>query len=163
MLFSLHDSYYRELIRQNVNYIQATIKLRDIFQVMLTEKYDDELILIEIKIHIYSETEMTNANDISNEALRKVANENVINRKQPSQPDEQKTPATVVEYKPQIRWPDLGAQLFLHTGAVYGLIFLLYKVKLLTFIWCKYSTYDISQWQFPFGTVKKVAAFTLNY
>lgn len=40
------------------------------------------------------------------------------------------------EYKPKIRWPDLGAQLFLHSGAVYGL-YLLFSAKLYTFAWRK--------------------------
>ncbi|XP_030369653.1 stearoyl-CoA desaturase 5 [Scaptodrosophila lebanonensis] len=38
------------------------------------------------------------------------------------------------EYIPQIRWPDLGAQSFLHAGALYG-IYLLFYAKLYTFLW----------------------------
>lgn len=41
-------------------------------------------------------------------------------------------------FHPQIRWPDLTAQIFLHAGAIYGLIFQFYTVKLFTIIWCKY-------------------------
>lgn len=94
---------------------------------------------------------MTNAN----EALRKVATENVTNRKVPAQPHQPDTSPATVEYNPQIRWPDLGAQLFLHGGAVYGLVFLLYKIKLLTFVWCKYGrrqvhlTMAIAFWHYP--------------
>lgn len=40
---------------------------------------------------------------------------------------------------PKIRWPDLCAQIFLHVGALYGLIFHLYAIKLYTLIWCKLS------------------------
>lgn len=41
-------------------------------------------------------------------------------------------------YQPQMRWPDLCAQLFLHIGAIYGLVFQFYTVKIYTIIWCKY-------------------------
>lgn len=37
-----------------------------------------------------------------------------------------------------IRWPDLIAQLFIHGGALYGL-YLLFFVKFLTIVWCKYN------------------------
>lgn len=40
------------------------------------------------------------------------------------------------EFKPEIRWPDLGAQLFLHLGAVYG-FYLLFSANFYTFIWRK--------------------------
>ncbi|KAH8382838.1 hypothetical protein KR009_005524 [Drosophila setifemur] len=39
-----------------------------------------------------------------------------------------------VEYIPQIRWPDLGAQTFLHVGALYGLYQLFYA-NFYTFLW----------------------------
>ncbi len=42
-----------------------------------------------------------------------------------------------VEFKPEIRWPDLIVQTFLHTGAVYGL-FLLFYIKFFTVLWSKY-------------------------
>lgn len=38
------------------------------------------------------------------------------------------------EYHPQIRWPDLGAQAFLHIGALYGLYQLFYA-NFYTFLW----------------------------
>lgn len=40
-------------------------------------------------------------------------------------------------FKAKIRWPDLMAQLFLHIGAVYGLIFQFYTIRFYTLIWCK--------------------------
>lgn len=80
---------------------------------------------------------MTNANDPNREPVHKMANDSVINRKTSTQSQQQNaSPAT--EYNPQIRWPDLGAQIFLHSGAIYGLVFLFYKIKLLTLLWCKY-------------------------
>ncbi|EDV93160.1 acyl-CoA Delta-9 desaturase [Drosophila grimshawi] len=39
-----------------------------------------------------------------------------------------------VAYNPQIRWPDLIAQTFLHVGALYG-VYLLFHAKLYTFLW----------------------------
>lgn len=42
------------------------------------------------------------------------------------------------DFQPQIRWPDLIVQIFLHTGAVYGLCFLLWTIRFYTFLWCKY-------------------------
>lgn len=40
------------------------------------------------------------------------------------------------KYEPHIRWPDLMAQLFLHSGFLYGLYFLLTgQVKFYTYIW----------------------------
>lgn len=41
------------------------------------------------------------------------------------------------EFIPQIRWPDLMAQIFLHIGAIYGLLFHFWKLKFYTYIWCK--------------------------
>lgn len=40
------------------------------------------------------------------------------------------------EFKPQLRYPDLIAQLFLHVGAVYG-FYLLFSAKFYTFLWGK--------------------------
>lgn len=40
-------------------------------------------------------------------------------------------------FKPKIRWPDLIAQLFLHIGAVYGLIFQFYAIRFYTLVWCE--------------------------
>lgn len=42
------------------------------------------------------------------------------------------------EFKPQIRWPDLVAQVFIHAGALYGLYYLIaLKAKFYTYVWCK--------------------------
>lgn len=42
------------------------------------------------------------------------------------------------EFKPQIRWPDLIAQVFIHAGALYGLYYLIaLKAKFYTYVWCK--------------------------
>lgn len=39
-------------------------------------------------------------------------------------------------YKPKLRWPDLGAQLFLHVGALYGLYYLIsLQTNIRTFLW----------------------------
>lgn len=48
-------------------------------------------------------------------------------------------------FRPQLRWPDLIAQLFLHTGAIYGLVFQFYTIKFYTIIWCK--SIDIILWK----------------
>lgn len=42
------------------------------------------------------------------------------------------------EYNPQIRWPDLGAQTFLHLGALYGL-YLMFYAKFYTFLWGRWT------------------------
>lgn len=43
---------------------------------------------------------------------------------------------------PQIRWPDLIAQIFLHVGALYGLLFQFYSIKFYTLIWCKLTSHS---------------------
>lgn len=40
-------------------------------------------------------------------------------------------------FVPQIRWPDLIVQIFLHVGAIYGFLFLFWSIKFYTFLWCK--------------------------
>lgn len=41
-------------------------------------------------------------------------------------------------FKPQIRWPDLIAQIFIHAGFLYGLYYLIsLQAKFYTYIWCK--------------------------
>lgn len=47
-------------------------------------------------------------------------------------------PPVDANFKPKLRWPDLMAQLFLHGGALYGLLFQFYTIKFYTIIWCKY-------------------------
>lgn len=51
-------------------------------------------------------------------------------------------------FKPQLRWPDLCAQLFLHAGAIYALVFQFYTIKFYTFIWCKYCIMLKKKFQF---------------
>lgn len=42
-------------------------------------------------------------------------------------------------FKPEIRWPDLFAQIFIHVGSLYGLYYLIaLKAKFNTYIWCKF-------------------------
>lgn len=46
-------------------------------------------------------------------------------------------------FVPQIRWPDLIAQVFIHVGSLYGLYYLItLQAKPYTYIWCKNSTKD---------------------
>lgn len=52
-------------------------------------------------------------------------------------------------FRPQIRWPDLIAQIFIHAGFLYGLYYLIsLQAKFYTYIWCKllpkYINYVIS-------------------
>ncbi|XP_023308966.2 acyl-CoA Delta-9 desaturase [Lucilia cuprina] len=42
------------------------------------------------------------------------------------------------EFKAKIRWPDLGAQLFLHVGGLYG-FYLLFSAKFYTFLWVVFT------------------------
>lgn len=43
-------------------------------------------------------------------------------------------------FKPQIRWPDLIAQIFVHVGFLYGLYYLIsLQAKFYTYIWCKFN------------------------
>lgn len=42
-------------------------------------------------------------------------------------------------FKPQIRWPDLIAQIFIHVGSLYGLYYLItLQAKFYTYVWCKF-------------------------
>lgn len=44
-------------------------------------------------------------------------------------------------FVPQIRWPDLLAQLFIHVGSLYGLYYLItLQAKAYTYVWCKKSS-----------------------
>ncbi|XP_016938630.4 stearoyl-CoA desaturase 5 [Drosophila suzukii] len=67
-----------------------------------------------------------------------VYKENVLEKQKLLLDQEQKVKEPVVEeeeeYHPQIRWPDLGAQAFLHIGALYGLYQLFYA-NFYTFLW----------------------------
>ncbi|EDW59214.2 acyl-CoA desaturase isoform X1 [Drosophila virilis] len=63
-----------------------------------------------------------------------VYKENEAKTKQLVAEQQQKSADEEVVYNPQIRWPDLGAQTFLHVGALYGLYLLCYA-KFYTFLW----------------------------
>lgn len=42
------------------------------------------------------------------------------------------------EFKSEIRWPDLMAQIFIHAGFLYGGFYLItFKAKLYTYVWGK--------------------------
>ena len=61
-------------------------------------------------------------------------------------------------FKPQIRWPDLIAQIFIHAGFLYGLYYLLsLQAKFYTYIWCKllpkFMNYVISVELIPQGGI----------
>lgn len=44
-----------------------------------------------------------------------------------------------IPFKPQIRWPDLIAQVFIHGGSLYGLYYLItLKAAFYTYIWCEF-------------------------
>ena len=41
-------------------------------------------------------------------------------------------------FVPEIRWPDLIAQLFIHGGSIYGLYYLItLRAAFYTYVWCK--------------------------
>lgn len=49
-------------------------------------------------------------------------------------------PQENIPFKPQIRWPDLIAQVFIHVGSVYGLYYLFtFQAAFYTYIWCEFS------------------------
>uniref|UniRef100_A0A1L8EJ74 Putative fatty acid desaturase n=2 Tax=Haematobia irritans TaxID=7368 RepID=A0A1L8EJ74_HAEIR len=63
--------------------------------------------------------------------------ENAVYREIPKTKDQQEAVASSMQaqdFKPEIRWPDLVAQLYLHLGAVYG-FYLLFSAKSQTFMW----------------------------
>lgn len=45
--------------------------------------------------------------------------------------------AIEIEYIPRIKWLDLGAQIFIHAGSLYGLYLVFTQAKLLTSLWGK--------------------------
>lgn len=59
---------------------------------------------------------------------------------------------------PQIRWPDLIAQIFLHVGALYGLLFQFYSIKFYTLIWCKLTSHT----RIPFEWMTSNGEFIAN-
>lgn len=48
---------------------------------------------------------------------------------------EDKPPTTDVKYTPQIRWPDLMAQIFVHFGGMYGIYLMFVSAQLATTLW----------------------------
>lgn len=77
--------------------------------------------------------------------------ESILNRKQHSEFTSVESEMSSTEkFQPEIRWPDLFAQIFLHMGALYGLLFRFYTIDWMTILWCKY-TYDSLAlfWLFP--------------
>lgn len=66
------------------------------------------------------------------------------------------------EFKPQIRWPDLIAQVFIHAGALYGLYYLIaLKAKLYTYVWCKFTKrFPIQAWKTHFIVFQLSCWFT---
>lgn len=76
-----------------------------------------------------------NSNSINDKCLKTNSNsikENAIITKDFNMNNSERTE----EFVAKIRWPDLAAQLFLHIGAIYGLI-LLFSVQLATILWGK--------------------------
>ena len=55
------------------------------------------------------------------------------------QKDDESTAKVV--YVPRIKWPDLGAQIFIHVGFLYGLYLVLTQAKLLTTLWVFVTIY----------------------
>ena len=53
-----------------------------------------------------------------------------------TQPQVGETKSDHSHWKPQIRWPDTLVQIFLHTGALYGL-YLLFFLRFYSVVWCK--------------------------
>lgn len=60
--------------------------------------------------------------------------ENAVYKENEAKLKEEKKVEKDQEYNPQIRWPDLCAQTFLHVGALYGL-YLMFYAKFYTFLW----------------------------
>lgn len=53
--------------------------------------------------------------------------------------NESNNPQEKTVFKPQIRWPDLIAQIFIHVGSLYGLYYLItLQAKFYTYVWCKF-------------------------
>lgn len=84
--------------------------------------------------------EMDNINDTNNNSNENSPNDGLKKRAIIKTNDEivDSVENDAVPFKAKIRWPDLMAQLFLHIGAVYGLIFQFYTIRFYTLIWCKY-------------------------
>ncbi|XP_011698188.1 PREDICTED: acyl-CoA Delta(11) desaturase [Wasmannia auropunctata] len=53
----------------------------------------------------------------------------------------QKNDESAIDYVPRIKWLDLGAQIFIHGGSLYGLYLVLTQAKLLTALWVFVTIY----------------------
>lgn len=50
-----------------------------------------------------------------------------------------------IAFKPQIRWPDLLAQIGIHLGFLYGLYYLVtFQAKFYTYLWCKLKHFSLA-------------------
>lgn len=54
------------------------------------------------------------------------------------------------EFEADIRWPDLGAQLFIHLGCLYGLYLALFHARFYTSLFGKNFTIEIKKIHLPF-------------
>lgn len=127
------------IIDQNTNIVCASEQEKDFKKFDMknestekahVDKYNE---LVEQSILIHRSVR----NDVSEAKIKSEANGSVhiVDKQTDSDLSEVNTG---VEFKPDIRWPDLIVQTFLHTGAVYGL-FLLFYINFFTFLWSKYS------------------------
>jgi hypothetical protein len=67
-------------------------------------------------------------------------NSTELSRSEESHKTDEEISQEQITFKPQIRWPDLIAQVFIHVGSLYGLYYLItLKAALYTYVWCKFS------------------------
>lgn len=77
-----------------------------------------------------------NINDVK--SLKEICNSEASSESNLNKPLETLTLQEKKVFKPQIRWPDLIAQVFIHVGFLYGIYYLItLKAKLYTYVWCK--------------------------
>lgn len=77
----------------------------------------------------------------TNEEGKKQKDLSKINLSQDGQKtdDVASNPSEMETFRPQIRWPDLIAQMFIHLGSLLGLYYLIcLKAKFYTYIWCEF-------------------------
>lgn len=61
-----------------------------------------------------------------------------------------------IPFTPQIRWPDLIAQVFVHVGFLYGLYYLItLKAAFYTYLWCEFSR--------QFSVSSSLISFQINF
>jgi len=66
-----------------------------------------------------------------------IINGGSINAKEQQTVRKDESTEVKVEYVPRIKWLDLGAQIFVHVGGLYGLYLVFTQAKLLTTLWGK--------------------------